>query len=68
MPHATTPFSYRSVYDFDLRSVMYHGVMSIVYHAVDKRSGITVALKLYKRHKLSAIERHQVHCSLAWVP
>eukprot|EP00983_Pelagomonas_calceolata_P005346 174126-Pelagomonas_calceolata.AAC.3 len=49
-----------SVNDFDLRAVMYHGSMSIVYHAVDKRSGVTVALKLYKRHKLTSIERHQV--------
>ena len=32
----------------------------MVYHAVDKRSGITLALKLYKRHKLNEIERHQV--------
>lgn len=42
---------------------MYHGNMSIVYHAVDKRSGITVALKLYKRRKLATIERHQVRLS-----
>jgi hypothetical protein len=30
---------------------------------VDKRSGITVVLKLYKRAKLTEIERHQVR---AW--
>jgi len=58
----------RSVNDFDLRAIMYHGNMSIVYHAVDKRSGITVALKLYKRYKLSAIERHQVSRACCWVP
>jgi aurora kinase len=38
----------------------YNGNISMVYHAIDKRSGITVALKLYKRAKLTAIERHQV--------
>mmetsp|Transcript_17092 Transcript_17092/g.42820 ORF Transcript_17092/g.42820 Transcript_17092/m.42820 type:complete len:588 (-) Transcript_17092:1419-3182(-) len=48
------------VSDFDLRALMYNGNISMVYHAVDKRSGITVALKLYKRHKLTVIERHQV--------
>ncbi|GLC59860.1 hypothetical protein PLESTB_001543600 [Pleodorina starrii] len=48
------------VTDFDLRKLMYNGAISMVYHAVDKRSGITVALKLYKRIKLNEIERHQV--------
>ncbi|KAL6758010.1 kinase-like domain-containing protein [Haematococcus lacustris] len=48
------------VTDFDLRALMYNGNISMVYHAVDRRSGITIALKLYKRVKLTAIERHQV--------
>lgn len=48
------------VSDFDLRALLYNGNISMVYHAVDKRSGITVALKLYKRYKLTLIERHQV--------
>ncbi|KAL6762275.1 kinase-like domain-containing protein [Haematococcus lacustris] len=39
---------------------MYNGNISMVYHAVDRRSGVTIALKLYKRAKLTAIERHQV--------
>ena len=43
---------------------MYHGAMSIVYHAIDKSSGITVALKLYKRQKLGTMERHQVGMSV----
>ncbi|GFH20256.1 protein kinase domain-containing protein, partial [Haematococcus lacustris] len=47
------------VTDFDLRALMYNGNISMVYHAVDRRSGITIALKLYKRVKLTAIERHQ---------
>ncbi len=55
---------YRHVSDFDLRKLMYNGAISMVYHAVDKRSGITVALKLYKRIKLNEIERHQVSCLL----
>ncbi|GFH12072.1 protein kinase domain-containing protein, partial [Haematococcus lacustris] len=50
----------RCVTDFDLRALMYNGNISMVYHAVDRRSGITIALKLYKRVKLTAIERHQV--------
>ncbi|KAJ9528355.1 hypothetical protein QJQ45_014333 [Haematococcus lacustris] len=48
------------VSDFELRALMYNGNISMVYHAVDRRSGVTVALKLYKRAKLTAIERHQV--------
>ncbi|KAJ9523984.1 hypothetical protein QJQ45_022369 [Haematococcus lacustris] len=51
---------HRCVTDFDLRALMYNGNISMVYHAVDRRSGITIALKLYKRVKLTAIERHQV--------
>lgn len=46
--------------DFELRAQLYNGNISVVYHAVDRRSGITVALKGYKRNKLTAIERHQV--------
>ena len=28
---------------------MYNGSISMVWHAVDKRTGITLALKIYKR-------------------
>lgn len=50
----------RSVDEFEIRRLMYNGNISAVYHAVDKHSGITVALKLYKRAKLTDIERTQV--------
>ncbi|GFH26984.1 protein kinase domain-containing protein [Haematococcus lacustris] len=49
----------KCVSDFELRALMYNGNISMVYHAVDRRSGVTIALKLYKRAKLTAIERHQ---------
>ena len=52
--------AFRSVEDFVLRRVMYNGQISAVIHAVDIRSGTTVALKLYKRSKLTDVERRQV--------
>src|SRR5207253_2419283 len=33
---------------------------SSVYRAVDKKSGLTVGLKLYKRAMLNDMERHQI--------
>lgn len=59
-PNRQLPTDRRCVSDFDVRALLYNGNISMVYHAVDKRSGITVALKLYKRAKLTVIERHQV--------
>jgi aurora kinase len=50
----------RSLHDFDIRAKMYSGHISSVYRAVCKRSGITVALKLYKRSMLNDMERHQI--------
>jgi hypothetical protein len=38
----------RSLHAFDLRTKLYAGHISSVYRAVDKKSGITVGLKLYK--------------------
>lgn len=38
----------RSLQAFDLRTKLYAGHISSVYRAVDKKSGITVGLKLYK--------------------
>lgn len=49
-----------SVSQFELRSTQYEGGHSIVWRAVDRRSGITLALKAYKRAGLNEIERHQV--------
>jgi hypothetical protein len=40
--------SCRSLQAFDLRTKLYAGHISSVYRAVDRKSGITVGLKLYK--------------------
>lgn len=45
---------------FDIHSKMYSGHISSVYRAVDRHSGITVAVKLYKRSLLNDMERHQI--------
>eukprot|EP00877_Chromochloris_zofingiensis_P000127 jgi/Chrzof1/10114/Cz04g29080.t1 len=45
---------------FEIRAKMYAGQISSVYRAVDKKSGITVGLKLYKRSMLNDMERHQI--------
>ena len=45
---------------------MYNGQISAVIHAVDIRSGTTVALKLYKRSKLTDVERRQVGFHMGW--
>ena len=53
-------FPTRSLNAFDIRQKMYAGHISSVYRAVDKKSGITVGLKLYKRAMLNDMERHQI--------
>eukprot|EP00775_Hariotina_reticulata_P003478 gene3478-3747_t len=45
---------------FDIRAKLYAGHISSVYRGVDKKSGITVGLKLYKRAMLNDMERHQI--------
>jgi hypothetical protein len=42
---------------FRLEKVLYVGTISRVLRAVDIASGMTVALKVYKRHKLSDMEK-----------
>eukprot|EP00879_Flechtneria_rotunda_P023191 GHRR01024518.1.p1 GENE.GHRR01024518.1~~GHRR01024518.1.p1 ORF type:complete len:533 (+),score=186.16 GHRR01024518.1:153-1751(+) len=49
-----------SLQAFELRDKLYAGHISSVYRAVDKKSGITVGLKLYKRTMLNDMERHQI--------
>jgi aurora kinase len=46
----------------ELRKRVYEGQNSLVYHAIDRRSGISIALKLYRRERLTDIERYQVGC------
>uniref|UniRef100_A0A7S3VNV4 Protein kinase domain-containing protein n=1 Tax=Dunaliella tertiolecta TaxID=3047 RepID=A0A7S3VNV4_DUNTE len=48
------------VEDFDLHKELYRGKTSLVYMATDKQSGIQVALKLYRKRKLSTMNRYQV--------
>lgn len=50
----------RSLQAFEIRAKLYAGHISSVYRAVDKKSGITVGLKLYKRTMLNDMERHQI--------
>lgn len=50
----------RSLSAFEIRAKLYAGHISSVYRAVDKKSGITVGLKLYKRTMLNDMERHQI--------
>jgi hypothetical protein len=52
--------SCRSLDAFEMRSRQYAGAISSVWRAVDRQSGITVAIKLYKRAALNDMERHQV--------
>lgn len=55
----------RSLDHFELRAKLYEGPISAVWRAVDRRSGITVAVKAYKRAALNEMERHQVG-ALCW--
>jgi len=48
------------VEDFDLHKELYRGKTSLLYMATDKKSGIQVALKLYRKRKLSTLNRYQV--------
>jgi aurora kinase len=45
------------VEDFDLHKELYRGKTSLVYMATDKQSGVQVALKLYRKRKLSTMNR-----------
>ncbi len=42
---------------FDLHERVYKGRCSRLYKATDRRSGMTIALKLYRKHKLSVLNR-----------
>ncbi|KAL6752712.1 kinase-like domain-containing protein [Haematococcus lacustris] len=45
---------------FEIRTELYDSEVSCVWRAICRHSGITVAIKAYKRSRLSDIERHQV--------
>lgn len=47
----------RRVEDFDLHKELYRGKTSLLYMATDKKSGTQVALKLYRKRKLSTLNK-----------
>lgn len=52
-----SPLTYRRVDDFELHKELYRGKTSLLYSATDRGSGIPVALKLYRKRKLSILNR-----------
>lgn len=50
----------RCVEDYELLKQLYRGKASLLYRAVCRRSRQTVALKLYRKHKLSTLNWYQV--------
>jgi serine/threonine protein kinase len=60
-PAHCPPSLARKVWDikqFRLEKVLYVGTISRVLRAVDIASGMTVALKVYKKHKLTDMEKY----------
>ena len=53
-------FCLRCIDTFELEEALYKGTASLVYVAVDKISTKTVVLKLYRKSKLSTLNRFQV--------
>ena len=47
--------SLRNVEQFDLHERVYKGKSSRLYSATDRKSGTPIALKLYRKDKLSAL-------------
>lgn len=61
--HVPAPMARETVWrveDFELHKELYRGKTSMLYHATDKQSGTQVALKLYRKRKLSTLNRYQV--------
>jgi hypothetical protein len=58
---ATPPRAHhcRKLEDFDLHKELYRGKSSLLYMATEKKSGMQVALKLYRKKKLSTLNRYQ---------
>ena len=49
----------RRVEDFELHKQLYKGKASLLYSATCKRTGIPIALKLYRKGRLSELNWHQ---------
>lgn len=60
-------FAHRSLNDFDLHEVIYKGRASQVCVASVKSSGREVALKMYRKKKLTSLERSVLLVSLTHV-
>lgn len=43
--------------DFELHKELYRGKTSLLYQATDRKSGTIIALKLYRKRKLSTLNR-----------
>ena len=56
-PPPTHPADPRAVDNFELHKELYRGKTSLLYMATDKQSGLPVALKLYRKKKLSTLNR-----------
>ena len=61
---APCPLSHRRLEDFDLHKELYRGKSSLLYMATDKLSGQQVALKLYRKRKLSTLNRSELPSGL----
>ena len=53
----------RCVDDYDLVKQLYRGKASLLYRATCRHSNQPVALKLYRKHKLSTLNWYQVRTS-----
>lgn len=53
----------RCVDDYDLVKQLYRGKASLLYRATCRHSNQPVALKLYRKHKLSTLNWYQVRMS-----
>ncbi|KAL6752713.1 kinase-like domain-containing protein [Haematococcus lacustris] len=60
LPPAMARSGLWKVDDFDLHKELYRGKTSLLYMATDRKSGMQVALKLYRKRKLSTLNRYQV--------
>ncbi|GAX80680.1 hypothetical protein CEUSTIGMA_g8115.t1 [Chlamydomonas eustigma] len=60
LPPAMQRSSTWKLEDFDLHKELYRGKSSLLYMATEKKSGMQIALKLYRKKKLSTLNRYQV--------
>lgn len=67
MRQSDEPDLRRCVDDYDLVKQLYRGKASLLYRATCRHSNQPVALKLYRKHKLSTLNWYQVRLHvMAW--